>query len=147
MQLTSNCVMNIVMVVLFGVSIVTTVTAVILGSMLSRCNTSYSYDDVKGGKTETEKEEYGLVILDEGECNCGTGLGSMKWTILEIMVIGVLLVVTILMVIKGALMGVGFLKEKKQERLTEKQRQEDLTRERIRMEERDRFANVTMETN
>ena len=139
--------MNIVMVVLFGVSIVTTVTAVILGSMLSRCNTSYSYDDVKGGKTETEKEEYGLVILDEGECNCGTGLGSMKWTILEIMVIGVLLVVTILMVIKGALMGVGFLKEKKQERLTEKQRQEDLTRERIRMEERDRFANVTMETN
>ena len=139
--------MNIVMIVLFGVSIVTTVTAVILGSMLSRCNTSYSYDDVKGGKTETEKEEYGLVILDEGECNCGTGLGSMKWTILEIMVIGVLLVVTILMVIKGALMGVGFLKEKKQERLTEKQRQEDLTRERIRMEERDRFANVTMETN
>ena len=136
--------MNIVMIVLFGVSIVTTVTAVILGSMLSRCNTSYSYDDVKGGKTETEKEEYGLVILDEGECNCGTGLGSMKWTILEIMVIGVLLVVTILMVIKGALMGVGFLKEKKQERLTEKQRQEDLTRERIRMEERDKI--VTMET-
>ena len=139
--------MNIVMVVLFGVSIVTTVTAVILGGMLSRCNTSYSYDDVKGGKTETEKEEYGLVILDEGECNCGTGLGSMKWTILEIIVIGVLLVVTILMVIKGTLMGFGFLKEKKQERLTEKQRQEDLTRERIRMEERERFANVTMETN
>ena len=139
--------MNIVMIVLFGVSIVTTVTAVILGGMLSRCNTNYSYDDVKGSKTETEKEEYGLVILDEGECNCGTGLGSMKWTILEIIVIGVLLVVTILMVIKGTLMGFGFLKEKKQERLTEKQRQEDLTRERIRMEERERFANVTMETN
>ena len=42
-------------------------------------------------------------------------------------------------------MGVGFFKEKKQERLTEKQRQEDLTREKIRMEERDRIA--TMETN
>ena len=137
--------MNIITVVLSGVSIVTTITAVILGSMLSRCNTSYSYDDVKGSKTETEKEEYGLVILDEGECNCGTGLGSMKWTILEIMVIGVLLVVTILMIIKGVLMGVGFLKEKKQERLTEKQRKEDLTREKIRMEERDRIA--TMETN
>ena len=137
--------MNIITVVLSGVSIVTTITAVILGSMLSRCNTSYSYDDVKGSKTETEKEEYGLLILDEGECNCGTGLGSMKWTILEIMVIGVLLVVTILMIIKGVLMGVGFLKEKKQERLTEKQRQEDLTREKIRMEERDRIA--TMETN
>ena len=137
--------MNIITVVLSGVSIVTTVTAVILGSMLSRCNTSYSYDDVKGSKTETEKEEYGLVILDEGECNCGTGLGSMKWTILEIMVIGVLLVVTIMMIVKGALMAVGFFKEKKQERLTEKQRQEDLTREKIRMEERDRIA--TMETN
>ena len=137
--------MNIITVVLSGVSIVTTLTAVILGSMLSRCNTSYSYDDVKGSKTETEKEEYGLLILDEGECNCGTGLGSMKWTILEIMVIGVLLVVTILMIIKGVLMGVGFLKEKRQERLTEKQRKEDLTREKIRMEERDRIA--TMETN
>ena len=137
--------MNIITVVLSGVSIVTTITAVILGSMLSRCNTSYSYDDVKGSKTETEKEEYGLVILDEGECNCGTGLGSMKWTILEIMVIGVLLVVTILMIIKGVLMGVGFLKEKRQEKLTEKQRKEDLTREKIRMEERDRIA--TMETN
>ena len=137
--------MNIITVVLSGVSIVTTITAVILGSMLSRCNTSYSYDDVKGSKTETEKEEYGLVILDEGECNCGTGLGSMKWTILEIVVIGVLLVVTIMMIVKGALMAVGFFKEKKQERLTEKQRQEDLTREKIRMEERDRIA--TMETN
>ena len=137
--------MNIITVVLSGVSIVTTITAVILGSMLSRCNTSYSYDDVKGSKTETEKEEYGLLILDEGECNCGTGLGSMKWTILEIMVIGVLLVVTILMIIKGVLMGVGLLKEKRQERLTEKQRKEDLTREKIRMEERDRIA--TMETN
>ena len=137
--------MNIITVVLSGVSIVTTVTAVILGSMLSRCNTSYSYDDVKGSKTETEKEEYGLVILDEGECNCGTGLGSMKWTILEIVVIGVLLVVTIMMIVKGALMAVGFFEEKKQERLTEKQRQEDLTREKIRMEERDRIA--TMETN
>ena len=137
--------MNIITVVLSGISIVTTLTAVILGSMLSKCNTSYSYDDVMGSKTETEKEEYGLVILDEGECNCGTGLGSMKWTILEIMVIGVLLVVTILMIIKGVLMGVGFLQEKRQERLTEKQRKEDLTREKIRMEERDRIA--TMETN
>ena len=98
--------MNIITVVLSGISIMTTLTAIILGSMLSKCNTSYSYDDVKGSKTETEKEEYGLVILDEGECNCGTGLGSMKWTILEIVVIGVLLVVTTMMVVKGALMGV-----------------------------------------
>ena len=137
--------MNIITVVLSGISIVTTLTAVILGSMLSKCNTSYSYDDVMGSKTETEKEEYGLVILDEGECNCATGLGTMSWTILEVVVIGVLIVVTTMMIVKAAVMTVGFFKEKKQERLIEKQKQEDLTREQIRMEERDRIA--TMETN
>ena len=137
--------MNIITVVLSGISILTTLTAVILGSMLWKCNTNYSYDDVMGGKTETEKEEYGLVILDEGECNCATGLGTMRWTILEVVVIGVLIVVTTMMIVRAAVMTVGFLKENKQERLIEKQKQEDLTREQIRMEERDRIA--TMETN
>ena len=98
-----------------------------------------------GGKTETEKEEYGLVILDEGECNCATGLGTMSWTILEVVVIGVLIVVATIMTVKAAVMTVGFFKEKKQERLIERQKQEDLTREQIRMEERNRIA--TMETN
>ena len=137
--------MNIITVVLSGISIVTTLTAVILGSMLSKCNTNYSYDDVMGGKTETEKEEYGLVILDEGECNCATGLGTMRWTILEVVVIGVLMVVVTIMIVKAAVVTVGFFKEKKQERLIEKQKQEDLTKEQIRMEERNRIA--TMETN
>ena len=137
--------MNIITVVLSGISIVTTLTAVILGSLLSKCNNNYSYDDVMGGKTEVEKDEYGLVILDEGECNCATGLRTMSWTILEVVVIGVLIVVTTMMIVKAAVMTVGFFKEKKQERLIEKQKQEDLTREQIRMEERDRIA--TMETN
>ena len=137
--------MNIITVVLLGISIVTTLTTVILGSLLSKCNNNSSYDTVMGGKTEVEKDEYGLVILDEGECNCATGLRTMSWTILEVVVIGVLIVVTTMMIVKAAVMTVGFLKEKKQERLIEKQKQEDLTREQIRMEERDRIA--TMETN
>ena len=136
--------MNIITVVLSGISIVTTLTAVILGSMLSKCNTNYSYDDVMGGKTEVEKEEYGLVILDEGECNCATGLRTMSWTILEVVVIGVLIAVATIMAVKVVVMTIGFFQEKKQERLIERQKQEELTREQIRMEERNRIA--TMET-
>ena len=137
--------MNVITVVLSGISIVTTLTAVILGSMLSKCNTKYSYDKVMGGKNEIEKEEYGLVVLDEGECNCGTGLRAMSWTILEVVVIGILIVTATMMTIKAVVMTVGFFQEKKQERLIEKQRQEEMTREQIRMEERNRIA--TMETN
>ena len=136
--------MNIITVVLSGISIVTTLTAVILGSLLSKCNNNYSYDDVMGGKTEVEKDEYGLVILDEGECNCATGLRTMSWTILEVVVIGVLIAVATIMAVKGVVMTIGFFQEKKQERLIERQKQEELTREQIRMEERNRIA--TMET-
>ena len=92
--------MNIITVVLSGISIVTTLTAVILGSLLSKCNNNSSYDNVMGGKTEVEKDEYGLVILDEGECNCTTGLRTMSWTILEVVVIGVLIAVAIMMAVK-----------------------------------------------
>ena len=136
--------MNIITVVLSGISIVTTLTAVILGSLLSKCNNNYSYDNVMGGKTEVEKDEYGLVILDEGECNCATGLRTMSWTILEVVVIGVLIAVATIMAVKAVVMTVGFFQEKKQERLIERQKQEELTREQIRMEERNRIA--TMET-
>ena len=136
--------MNIITVVLSGISIVTTLTTVILGSLLSKCNNNSSYDTVMGGKTEVEKDEYGLVILDEGECNCATGLRTMSWTILEVVVIGVLIAVATIMTVKAVVMTVGFFKEKKQERLIERQKQEDLTREQIHMEERNRIA--TMET-
>ena len=136
--------MNIITVVLSGISIVTTLTTVILGSLLSKCNNNSSYDNVMGGKTEVEKDEYGLVILDEGECNCATGLRTMSWTILEVVVIGVLIAVATIMTVKAVVMTVGFFQEKKQERLIERQKQEELTREQIRMEERNRIA--TMET-
>ena len=134
--------MNIITVVLSGISIITTLTTVILGSLLSSCNNESSYDTVMGGKTEVEKDEYGLVILDEGECNCTTGLKTMSWTILEVIVIGVLIVVAIMMSIKGVVMTIGLFKEKKQEKLIEKQKQEELTREQIRMEERNRIATI-----
>ena len=136
--------MNIITVVLSGISIVTTLTAVILGSLLSKCNNNSSYDNVMGGKTEVEKDEYGHVILDEGECNCTTGLRTMSWTILEVVVIGVLIAVAIMMAVKGVVMTIGFFQEKKQERLIERQKQEELKREQIRLEERNRIA--TMET-
>ena len=81
--------MNIITVVLSGISIVTTLTIVILGSLLSKCNSNSSHDTIMGGKTEVEKDEYDLVIMDGGECNCTTGLRAMSWTILEVVVIGV----------------------------------------------------------
>ena len=120
------------------------IITVILGSLLSKCNNNSSYDTVMGGKTEVEKDEYGLVIMDEGECNCTTGLRAMSWTILEVVVIGVLIAVAIMMAVKGVVMTIGFFQEKKQERLIERQKQEELTREQIRIEERNRIA--TMET-
>ena len=134
--------MNIITIVLSGISIVTTLTIVILGSLLSKCNSNSSHDTVMGGKTEVEKDEYGLVIMDEGECNCTTGLRTMSWTILEVVVIGVLIAVAIMMAVKGVVMTIGIFQEKKQERLIEKQKQEEEIREQIRPEERNRFEAV-----
>ena len=134
--------MNIITVVLSGISIVTTLTTVILGSLLSKCNNNSSYDTVMGGKTEVEKDEYGLVIMDEGECNCTTGLRTMSWTILEVVVIGVLIAVAIMMAVKGVVMTIGIFQEKKQKRLIEKQKQEEEIREQIRLEERNRFEAI-----
>ena len=134
--------MNIITVVLLGISIVTTLTTVILGSLLSKCNNNSSYDTVMGGKTEVEKDEYGLVIMDEGECNCTTGLRTMSWTILEVVVIGVLIAVAIMMAVKGVVMTISIFQEEKQERLIEKQKQEEEIREQIRLEERNRFEAV-----
>ena len=96
-----------------------------------------------GDKSAVEKEEYGLLIMDgsqEGECNCNTGFMAMSWTILEVLVTGMLAAVAI----KGVMKTISLLKEKKQKRLIEKQKQEDETREQIRLEERNRIA--TMET-
>ena len=124
--------MNIITVVLSGISIITTLTIVILGSLLSKCRSNSSHDTIMGGKSEVEKEEYGLLIMDgsqEGECNCNTGFMAMSWTILEVLVTGILAAVAIMMAVKGVMRTISLLKEKKQKRLIEKQKQEDETRE------------------
>ena len=134
--------MNTITVVLSGISIITTLTIVILGSLLSKCKSNSSHDTIMGGKTEVEKDEYGLLIMDGGECNCTTGFMAMSWTILEVVVTGVLIAAAIMMTVKGVMMTIGIIKEKKQRRLIEKQKQEEETREQIRLEERNRIATI-----
>ena len=134
--------MNTITVVLSGISIITTLTIVVLGSLLSKCRTNSSHDTIMGGKTEVEKDEYGLLIMDGGECNCTTGLMAMSWTILEVVVTGVLIAAAIMMTVKGVMMTIGIIKEKKQRRLIEKQKQEEEIREQIHLEERNRFEAV-----
>ena len=89
-----------------------------------------------------EKDEYGLLIMDGGECSCTTGFMAMSWTILEVVVTGVLIAVAIMMTVKGVMKTIGIFKEKKQKRLIEKQKQEEETREQIRLEERNRIATI-----
>ena len=134
--------MNMIIVMLSGFSIVTTLTIVILGSLLSKCKSNSSHDTIMGGKTEVEKEEYGLLIMDGGECNCNTGFMAMSWTILEVLVTGILAAVAIMMEVKGVMRTIRLLKEKKQKRLIEKQKQEDETREQIRLEERNKLETI-----
>ena len=137
--------MNMIIVMLSGFSIVTTLTIVILGSLLSKCKSNASHDTIMGGKSKVEKEEYGLLIMDgsqEGECNCNTGFMAMSWTILEVLVTGILAAVAIMMAVKGVIRTISLLKEKKQKRLIEKQKQEDETREQIRLEERNKLETI-----
>ena len=137
--------MNMIIVMLSGFSIVTTLTIVILGSLLSKCRSNSSHDTIMGDKSAVEKEEYGLLIMDgsqEGECNCNTGFMAMSWTILEVLVTGILAAVAIMMAVKGVIRTISLLKEKKQKRLIEKQKQEDETREQIRLEERNKLETI-----
>ena len=134
--------MNMIVVMLSGFSVVATLVIGILGCLLSRCKSKSSYDTVMGGKTEVEKEEYGLVVVDGGECNCSTGFIAMIWTVLEVLVTGVLAAVAIMMVIKGVMRTISLLQEKKQKKLIEKQKQQEETREQIRLEERNKLEAI-----
>ena len=137
--------MKMLIVTLLGYSIVATLTIIALGSLLSKCRSSSSYDTILGDKSAVEKEEYGLLIMDgsqEGECNCNTGFMAMSWTILEVLVTGILAAVAIMMAVKGVIRTISLLKEKKQKRLIEKQKQEDETREQIRLEERNKLETI-----
>ena len=137
--------MNMIIVMLSGFSIVTTLTIVILGSLLSKCRSNSSHDTIMGDKSAVEKEEYGLLIMDssqEGECNCNTGIMAMSWTILEVLVTGILAAVAIMIAVKGVIKTISTLKERKQTKLVEKQKREDETREQIRLEERDKLEAI-----
>ena len=67
---------------------------------------------------------------------------AVSWTILQILVAGILVVVAVVMAIKGVIKGISTLKERKQAKLVEKQRKEDETREQIRLEERDKLGAI-----
>merc|ERR1711984_71831 len=98
-----------------------------------------------GDKSAVEKEEYGLLIMDnsqEGECDCNTGIMAVSWTILEILVTGILVAVAIMIAVKGVIKTISTLKERKQTKLVEKQKREDETREQIRLEERDKLEAI-----
>ena len=137
--------MKILIITLLGYSIGATVTIIALGSLLSKCRSSSSSDTILGDKSAVEKEEYGLFIMDnsqEGECDCSPGILSVSWTILEILVAGVLVVVAVVITVKGVIKGVSTLKERKQAKLVEKQRKEDEAREQIRLEERGKLGAI-----
>ena len=126
--------MKMLIVTLLGYSIGATVAIIALGSLLSKCRSSSSYDTILGDKSAVEKEEYGLLIMDnsqEGECNCNPGILSVSWTVLEILVVGIMVVVAVVMIFKGVTKGVSTLQERKQAKLVEKQRKEDEPREQI----------------
>ena len=132
-------------ITLLGYSIGATVMIIALGSLLSKCRSSSSYDTILGDKSAVEKEEYGLLIMDnsqEGECDCNPGILSVSWTVLEILVVGILVVVAVVMIIKGVIKGVSTLQERKQAKLVEKQRKEDEAREQIRLEERNKLGEI-----
>merc|ERR1712105_367243 len=126
--------MKMLIVMLSGFSIVATLTIIALGSLLSKFRSSSSHDTILGDKSAVEKEDYGLLIMDnsqEGKCDCNTGIMAVSWTILEILVAGILIAVAIVIAVKGVIKTISTLKERKQKREKEKQKREDKTREQI----------------
>ena len=136
--------MSTLVVLLTGFSIVATIVIGILGCLLSRCRNKTSYDTVMGEKIEVDKEEYGLLVVDGGgeACDCNTGIAGMTWTILEMLVTGVLTIMVIIMITRGIMKTVTLLQEKKEKRLLKKQEQLEETREQIRLEERNKLEAI-----
>ena len=136
--------MSTLVVLLAGFSIIATIVIGILGCLLSRCRNKTSYDTVMGEKIEVDKEEYGLLVVDGGgeACDCNTGVAGMTWTILEMLVAGVLTIMVIIMITRGIMKTVTLLQEKKEKRLLKKQEQLEETREQIRLEERNKLEAI-----
>ena len=82
--------------------LITTVVTVILASLYAHCGNSETVKDVRGNSNSVTKTEIGLITIDNSndnfsdemkECNCG--LLQLNWTVLEIIVgglIGLLLI-------------------------------------------------------
>ena len=136
--------MSTLVVLLAGFSIIATIVIGILGCLLSRCRNKTSYDTVMGEKIEVDKEEYGLLVVDGGgeACDCNTGVAGMTWTILEMLVAGVLTIMVIIMITRGIMKTVTLLQERKEKRLLKKQEQLEETRQQIRQEERDKLEAI-----
>ena len=136
--------MSTLAVLLTGFSIIATIVIGILACLLSRCRNKTSYDTVMGEKIEVDKEEYGLLVVDGGgeACDCNPGVAGMTWTILEMLVTGVLTIMVIIMITRGIMKTVTLLQEKKEKRLLKKQEQLEETREQIRLEERNKLEAI-----
>ena len=136
--------MSTLAVLLSGFSIIATIVIGILACLLSKCRNKTSYDTVMGEKIEVDKEEYGLLVVDGGgeACDCNTGVAGMTWTILEMLVTGVLTIMVIIMITRGIMKTVTLLQEKKEKRLLKKQEQLEETRQQIRLEERNKLEAI-----
>ena len=95
---------------LLAYGIITTLATTILAILYSHCGSSETKEIVKGDVHSVTKTEYGLVNIDNGDenftdnlTNCECGLFQLEWTILEMIVMGLLGLATICGLIKGFL--------------------------------------------
>ena len=140
--------MKILIIGLLVYTIASTLTIVVLGTLLSKCKSNISADKVRGDKNSVEKEEYGIFVVDnaeEGTCNCEGGTATIGWTILEIIVTGVIGIMILAMLLKGILMSAIAIKERKLRRAMEEQKKQQELRNQIRMEERNRQQSIDEE--
>jgi hypothetical protein len=120
--------------------VITTVVTVILASLYAHCGTSET-KEVKGNVNTVTKTEVGLITIDNSkdnfsdemqECNCG--ILALNWTLLEMMVLGLIGI----LLIGGSIKGIRHMLEiihKRRAKAREEKRKTDLEmRERIRNE-------------
>ena len=93
---------------LLAYGIITTLTTSILAILYSHCGSSETKEIVKGDSNSVTRTEIGLINIDNGEDNftdnltrCDCGLFQLEWTILEIVVVGLLGLAVICGLIKG----------------------------------------------
>jgi hypothetical protein len=120
--------------------VITTVVTVILASLYAHCGNSET-KEVKGNVNTVTKTEVGLITIDNSndnfsdemqECNCG--LLALNWTMLEMIVVGLIGV----LLIGGSIKGIMHIKKiihKRSAKAREEKRKTDIEmRERIRNE-------------